>query len=968
MAIIATGNAAIVINEEETEAKLVFTPGAEGLGWDVDAVIKLAREQNLSPLPDPSVLEKFIQKAARAKAPMETVIAEGDAPEPAGAERINWETLAIPGDIADFREETLAKARGPELFRIRTEKVKRDTLVKKPGKFPFMPAREEIVTLWDKKEIREEVTVDPAYQDLRYAGRNRRLGSAVPPKPGKPGKNVFGRPIVPPILEDPNFYLGRGIRREKAELRSEYPGFIRIGPNWADIVPLAKPEWEIAAGSDGITLFLQFFPGDPRFPIPKGEDIIGEAKNLGADGEALIGAGEIDRAIADSIKKRRGFSGFSLFTVQEAMARVDVSGDALKAELYLRKGVAGARPLEMKAVSQAVRDSKVQGFNAENLRTAIRAFMEGKTAAMVYTLAEGKAAVRGTDKEVQLIARPLEEERKTLLLNRLKEMKLGDGISRGFPAGFPIGFPVNEAEQLCVVERGMKLAQVTQPPKGEAGHDVYGRPIPGLPGNDPELKLFRGLRLQDSAIIADQSGLLLVKGSGKVFWGAVVDYRDAGVKALISENAMEASAEILRGLGPGLPLTRELVLRALAEAGVVKGIDDEAVDTACKLADLKGRTTQVLARGEPPLAAGGMAVKWLLPVKPGTGYPVSQGAALAELSEAKESREGFDVSGRVLSAEEGKALSWDKSILVKESGGGKKLFAGLGGELLFDGSSLSINSLKGIKGDVGEATGNIRFSGEVRITGKVQRGFSVIGGRDVTVGGSAEAALISSGGRALILQGVNGGGKGIIRGRTIETAFAERATLLAAEDVKVIKRCISCNIKTNGRLLLTGEKGMLSGGSCKARRGVQAAQLGAEERIRTEISFGQDYLIKDQIEAAERDLEKARAALAEIERTQASLGSPGSNGNPLPAPETKLAALRTEKLRCLKLIEQISLRIFTLREKFEEHHDSEIRINGAVYPGVVMESHDRYYEITEKRQGAVFYFNRETGRIMEGNA
>jgi uncharacterized protein (DUF342 family) len=950
MAVIAKGNAAIVINEDETEAKLVFTPDQEGLGWDPDAAVKLAREQNLSPVPAPAALEQFMQKASRAKAPMETVIVEGLPAEPAAPETVSWETLAIPSDIEPFREEALSKAGAPSLVRVRVEKVKRDTLVKKPGKFPFMPAKEEIVTVWDKKEIREPVTVDPVPKDLRYAERDGKLGTIAPPKPGKPGKNVFGRPIAAPILEDPLFYLGGGIRREKNELRSEYTGFIRIGSNWADIVSLAKPSWELTTGSDRVTLFFKFHPGDPRFPIPKGEDILTEAKKKGADPENLIEAAEIDKAVADSMKSKEDLFAFSLFTVQEAEARVDISDDLLKAELYLRKGVAGARPLEMRTISEVIKNSKVQEFNAEELKGAIHAFMEGSAVALCYVMVEGKAATRGGDKEVQLLVQPLEDEPKSVLIKRFREMKIA-------PDPLKQGFPISEADQLAVVEKGAKLAQITQPPQGEQGKDIYGRLIPGLPGNDPDLKLFEGLHQQGSLIAADSSGLLLVKGSGKVFWGTIIDYRDARALVQVSRDAMEASVEIFRELGPGLPLTRELVVKALAEAGVVKGINNEAVETACKLAKLKGSTVQVLARGEAPVAAGGMAVNWLIPVKTGVRSPVTRGAALAELSSAKESKTGFDVQGKALEAEEGSAsgFSWDDSVLVKESKTGKKLFAGRGGELFFDGASLSISSLKGIKGDVGEATGNINFSGEVRVSGKIQIGFSVIGGRDVLIGGSADAALISSGGRTVIVQGVNGAGKGVIRARTtIETAFAEKATLLSVEDIKIVNRCVSCHIKTNGKVLLTGENGKLVGGTCKARRGLHASELGTEERMHTEISFGQDYLIKDQIEAVEREIEKIRTALARVEET-------------FKGGAAQVETAGAEKVRLLKLLEQHNLKIFTLREKFEEHHDSEIRIKGTVYPGVVMESHNRYYEITERRQGVVFYFSRETGRIMERN-
>jgi uncharacterized protein (DUF342 family) len=244
----------------------------------------------------------------------------------------------------------------------------------------------------------------------------------------------------------------------------------------------------------------------------------------------------------------------------------------------------------------------------------------------------------------------------------------------------------------------------------------------------------------------------------------------------------------------------------------------------------------------------------------------------------------------------------------------------------------------------------------VRISGKVHPGFTVIGGKDVLIGGSAEGALISAGGRAVVVLGVRGGGKGAVRARsTIEAAFADQATLMAVEDIKVKEGCALCNIKTNGKLLILGEKGRLTGGVCKARYGVEAVDIGSGQRTMTEISFGQDYLVKDQIEAAEREIEKIKAALVEVEKQiQVSARIPSA-----------LEAARTEKVRLMKLREQANLKVFTLREKFEEHFESAVLVRGAVYPGVVMESHDRYYEVTQKRQGVVFYFDRESGRIKD---
>jgi uncharacterized protein (DUF342 family) len=983
MAALATGSATIVIDPEEIYATLVFTPDAEGPGWDTDAVVKLARENGLNPAPQAAELDPFMQKAARAKTPMEMILLKGVPPEAAAVESVAWETLAVPGDLAPFKDEALAKAGPPELFRIRVEKVKRAALVKKPGKFPFMSAKEDVVEVWDKKEIKERVTVDPEVTEVRYVLADRPLGSLSAAKPGKPGKNVFGKPIPPPALEDSAFYLGKGIIRDKNELRSQYGGFIRIGANWADIAAFAKPSWETRAGTDGVTLFFTFHPGDPRFPVPKGADIIAEARKDSPMN--FIPPEEIDRAVAASMKTREPVYALPLFRTQEAEARVDVSPDLLRAELVLRKGVAGAQPLEMKAISQAIRDSGVKGFNAEELRAAIKSFMEGSGAVLTYALAEGKAASRGDNRNVELVAKPVPAEEKAVLLKRLASYNNAEG------------FPCSEADQICIVEKGEKAALVTPGGSGEEGCDVYGRIVPGLPGNDPEIRIFRGLRMRGSDIIAETDGLLLVKGikesaeenknpAGESFFGTVLEYRDARTVIQISPDAMEAAAELYGARGPGLPLNPEFVMESLAALGVTNGIDNEAVETACKLASLKGNVSAVLARGTPPVASGGQVVTWLVPgfasgpahaASPsGTASPsgpagraracsVTQGQGLAELSVSAAEVKGFDVTGKVLEpGAAGPELAWDETAIAAVTGeNGKRLVAKKSGELCFERPAggaaeterLTIRSQRGIRGDVGKETGNVTFSGELRIAGKVQPGYSVIGGKDVLVGGSADAALISAGGKAVIAGGING--RSVVRARnSIEAAFAERATLLAVEDIRLRGRCEDCTVKTNGRLIITGEDGKLSGGVYKSRRGLSVPELGAEGSKRTEISFGQDYLIKDQIEAAEREIEKINAAL---DATELRIKK---------APETggsALQAAREEKVRLLKLREQLRLKVFTLRERFEEHHDSEIAITGAVYPGVVMESHDRYYEISEKRSGVVFFFDRDSGHIGE---
>lgn len=263
-----------------------------------------------------------------------------------------------------------------------------------------------------------------------------------------------------------------------------------------------------------------------------------------------------------------------------------------------------------------------------------------------------------------------------------------------------------------------------------------------------------------------------------------------------------------------------------------------------------------------------------------------------------------------------------------------------------------------VSGDIGPATGNVRYSGKVRVSGSVRTGFQLFANGDATIAGSIEASLVSSEGTIVVGEGVKGANRGTLRAKkTIVASFAEQARLLAVEDIRVRASCVFCDVKTNGRLLIAGDKGALVGGICHARMGVDAAQIGSENGVATEISFGQDYLVADMIEAEEREVEKLKSLIVEADHRIAGLGRAG--GGP------GLDALRQDKVKLLTLLEKRSLRLFDLREKFEEHHPSEIRVRGTIFPGVVLESHNRRFVVKSRRSQVVFSFDPQAGRIVE---
>ena len=982
--VFAKGSASIAIDPQGIEARLVFTPDPDGHGWDVAAVNKLAAERSLSAFHDQKALEVFLLKASKAKnrEPLEMVFVQGVPPEEPVGETVSWEALPEPADMAPYREETLAKAGPPQIYRVKVEKIKHEKKVKKAGALPFMAAKEEIAVFWEKKETKEKVEVNTVPIDIRYAERGAKLGTVSHSYPGKPGKSVFGRPVPPQALGAESFLLGNGISKEKNELYAELSGFIRIGENWADIVPMAKHLWGVNTGMDGLTIFFRFESGDPRFPLPTGEEILAAAIAQGAKKDGLISAKEIDQAISEAVQNHEVIEAFSLFNPQEAEARVDINQDKTRAVLYLRKGVAGARPLEMKAISQAIKVSGVHGFDPEQLRADINAFMEGKDLVLSgYLLAEGVSSVRGRDKEIEVSVSNIPDDEKEALVLRLKNWYARN-------ASRDVEFDLlNQEIALAFVQKGEVVARVSAEFDGEAGRDIFGREIAGLPGNDPDIKLFRGLELNNLEIRAKRDGLLIYKTAEKSFQGEVIACQDAQIRIHVSEDAMEASADLSREEGPGIPLTIENVKKVLSALGIKKGINWEGLESVCARTREQGSVSGfTFARGESPIAPGGMAVRWLVPLGipelskadfydgEGSGeysytntagsrsetVQIKAGGPIVELSDPVTSgRPGYDVRGTELPIERGTALviEHDESIRDLPVGRGRRLIAARSGELSFDGKNLRISSIKVVQGDVDPGAGKIKFSGEIRISGNVLPGCVVMGGSHVTIDGYAEQALISAGGKVTVSKGFKGGGRGIIRARAgIAADFIERASVMAVGDIQLNKGSILSSIKTNGRVFVGTENGKLTGGICRARYGIEAADIGSERAIHTEISFGQDYLVKDEIRTCEEEVNKVRDTLSKVEEKISQI-----LGSKLPLPDDQ----RIEKIRLVKLLEQLNLKIFNLQEKFEEHFDSEIRVRGEVFPGVVMESHNRYYEVKQKRSRVVFFFDRESGRIKE---
>ena len=969
------GSIELRVDPSGLEARLAFVPDPKGEEWSVGKAMRLALDARIGGVAQRRV-EEILSKFARAPGPVSEVLVRGAAPEPPSLEEPEWVELAVPPEAEPFRDVVLREAPAPAVFRTRVEKFSVEKVIRKPGALPFLPAKEERVVQTEKREIREPVVLDTRILRTGFARRGQRLAILSASAPGKPGKSVYGKPLLPEGPEDPGFHCGEGVLRNKNELTAGVDGFVRIGARWVDIQPFGIHAWEVTRSADGASFLLNFTPGNVRISLPNPEDVLAASVSLGAAESDLVSSDEIKRALQASVAEAEPLLSYSISKSRDASVEVVISPDKMRASVTVRKARGRGRPLELPALGTAIARAKLSGMDTARVKKDLLDFFKGKESELSdYVLAEGRPPGRGKDREIAWSVAFLPEDQAEPLRS-----SVAGHPSLGTELPSLSEFPLDIVSGISFVQAGQEIAKLTSPSPGAPGLSVTGEALHGIPGAEPKIRTFENVARLRDVLRSEVEGLAFQGKRDGEFFLRVLPFKEFQARVSLAPDCSEAYLTLRPPEGLAPQPTTEAVLIAAAEEEVTFGLDREAVAGAVRAA-LAGQASEgvVIARRKEPVTAGGVQVEWKVRKASGAAVTirpdgradyknqdrstlVNEGQPLAELVRfGGEGENGIDVRGQAIKPPVDPRSTppplWDASVREERTPEGHVLLlAARTGELYFEGNRLSIVQGKQVAGDVGPASGNVRFPGPVQVSGSVLGGYSVLAEGDVTISGSVEAALISSNGSIRIGEGIKGRRKATLRARkTLEAAFAEQALLLAVEGVSLRGACLLSNVKTNGRLVLGGDKGVLIGGLVRARKGAEVQNLGSENGIKTEISFGQDYLLADQVDTEEREIERLKSLILQTDKRMKDLERSGFS----------LDEVRQDKTKLVKLIEKRSLRIFDLRERFEEHHDSTVLVRGVVHPGVILESHSRYLEVRSRKERVAFTFDVRLGRIVE---
>ena len=980
------GDIQLHISENALEVKIYFTADPGGKEWSPDDIIMLlSREGVVYGYTKSSIeqvfreLKKQIKSKNRNKAeePVSVTAALGDAPGLGVMEEYDWEELPVPEKLKEIEDKYRNLQEAPEIYEVAIEKVKIQKKALKKSKLLFIPDKEEVVEETVKKEVPKRVYVNPEVISFGWAEKNTKLAAVYPAKPSKPGKDVYGKPVVPELSLEPSLYVGKGVEKTKGELLAQETGFVRRGDNWVELIPFQLHTWELTLSKDKGTCFLTLSIGSPEAPLPSAEEILSEAKNLEFPGEMLIEQEEIDDLIRKSIQTSKPMEKVSIVRNRDASVEITVSEDALKAVLTIQKGRGKGKALDLKEVGAALRTCGLKGIKIENVKKDILEFYRGPAHDLIdYVLVEGIPPEKAGEYEVSLTAEFPPQDKISLY----KEQAAAAPSSAFAGITSFSEFPLEKVVEMVPVIRHHPVARIIPPKPGKPGKDVYGKNLDTPPPSEPPVKLFENLKIDNNTIVAERGGILdkaLING---ILFLRVRPHKDGKAEIEISDDKMQAFLSIQASEGTGIPVSLEEINEKIEDAGIKNGVNEDRITVALGDAgEGKGCEKLVIAEGLYPKDGKSNSLELLVQLASGSKVTIREngsadyknqdmltlvrkGQPVGKLLPPDQKPEnGWNILGAELKAKDITLFNTEIGDTIhqqEEEDGSVTLIARIDGELFYDRKRLDVINVHTVDGNVNLKTGNIKFLGNVVIKGTVENGFQVISGGGVQIGEAVEGALISAEKDVTIGHGIKGGGKAAIRTKgTIIAAFAENARLLAVENISLKSYTLRCKIKTNGKLILGTDKGNCIGGEIKARKGIEVGNLGSEQYVNTIVSFGQDFLVADQIELEEREVRRIKNKLVKFDIFMKGLEKKGDKKN--------LERVRKEKLKFLKILEKRSLRLFNLREKYEEHVPSEIIIHGAVFPGVIFESHGRIHEIKKKKTEVAFYFDQKTGHIRE---
>lgn len=423
---------------------------------------------------------------------------------------------------------------------------------------------------------------------------------------------------------------------------------------------------------------------------------------------------------------------------------------------------------------------------------------------------------------------------------------------------------------------------------------------------------------------------------------------NASLAVSISKDKMEASISLYAPSEGGKDYTYDELVSELSFKGIRFGV---LTETLKQLATSPRYCEEiVVAYGEKPEAGTDGYVEYLFNtdknIRPAMKEDGSvdffnlnvlntcaKNQVIAKLHGPVRGANGHFIDGTEMPSREPKevAFRYGNNVLVSEDG--TQLISACDGSVELLGEQVFVNNSISFK-NIGTATGNIEYEGNVTVEGNVDTNFSVKGKGDIVINGVVEGAVIEAGGNIIIAKGVNGMGKAVLKaGGNIIVKYMENVSAVAGGYIHA-EAIMHSTISAGGDIFVDGRRGVLSGGKASAGGNIEVRNLGAEMANDTIVEVGLSPEIKREINELRKQAAEKQKTLASIMPVLQTLAVKIKSGTPLSNEQKSYVAklMTTQKVTTEELT-QINERLEKLEGTANVDTESEVRVKGTVYPG-----------------------------------
>ena len=410
----------------------------------------------------------------------------------------------------------------------------------------------------------------------------------------------------------------------------------------------------------------------------------------------------------------------------------------------------------------------------------------------------------------------------------------------------------------------------------------------------------------------------------------------------LSRDKMKATVKYDTRNGARLP-TKDMIMAALAEAGVTYGIDEEAVEDGTQ-----SLTPFVAAEGLAPVNGENAYIdrKFDLGIK---GRPVvdeydkvdykdlnlfvlaKENQTLAIRIPQTKGTNGRNVLGETVPAQNGRPIPMPEGKNTKVVGE-HRLIATVNGQIVDKGSRISIDPRLVVKGSVGVSTGDVEFDGTILIGGNVEPGFKVNATGDIEINGSINGAEVR-GRNVYIRGGVTGAERvKVFAENDVRTAFAENALIEAGNNVYISDIAFHSQIRAGKKIIMEDKHGQITGGHVIAGEEISVKVIGNPAFVVTRVSVGVDPTLQKEYQDLKKAYKDSKRRLTQITQTLNTLSKIDINKLP-PERVEMITKLTRSQFPIAGQMKRYEKRILEIEDLLSNMKNGRIKVSDIIYPG-----------------------------------